>query len=93
MNLSTQPENETLLTFPCAYPLKIMGKNHPSLLEEVELLFKKHVPDFDMACLITRSSKAGTYLSVSCTIQAHSKDQLDALYQDLTASEIVLMAL
>lgn len=93
MNQVVQSENETLLTFPCAYPFKIMGKNQPELLEQIKVLFEKHVPTFDANMITTRASKAGNYLSITCTIQAQSKNQLDALYLDLTANPLILMVL
>jgi putative lipoic acid-binding regulatory protein len=41
----------------------------------------------------TNSSSSGKYLSVTVTIEARSKAQLDRIYQDLTDCEQVLVAL
>ena len=40
-----------------------------------------------------RASSGGNYLSVTCTIVAQSKPQLDAIYMDLTAHRLVKVAL
>jgi uncharacterized protein len=85
--------NETLLVFPCDFPIKIMGKNEPDFADNMLSIVKKHAPDFDAMTMEKRPSSAGKYLSITCTIRAESKQQLDDLYRDLTAHAQVLMAL
>jgi uncharacterized protein len=85
--------NETLLVFPCDFPIKIMGKNEPDFADNMLSIVKKHAPDFDAMTMEKRPSSAGKYLSITCTIRAKSKQQLDDLYRDLTAHAQVLMAL
>jgi putative lipoic acid-binding regulatory protein len=41
----------------------------------------------------TNASSSGKFISVTVTIEALSKDQLDRIYQDLTDCEHVLVAL
>jgi hypothetical protein len=38
-------------------------------------------------------SKAGNFVSVTATVEAQSQSQLDAIYQELTDCDQVLMAL
>jgi len=40
-----------------------------------------------------RSSSGGKYVAVTVVIEATSREQLDAIYQDLTADERVVWAL
>ena len=54
---------------------------------------KRHVPDFDDTALGMKSSKKGKYLSVTCVIRATSREQLDALYQELCDLPMVVMVL
>lgn len=84
---------DTLLEFPCDFPLKIMGKAHDELTQVVLSIVTRHAPDFDSASMEMRTSSGGNYLSLTCTVVATSKPQLDALYTDLTAHPLVKVVL
>jgi putative lipoic acid-binding regulatory protein len=84
---------DTLLEFPCDFPIKIMGKAEDTFAEVVLSIVTKHAPDFDATQMELRASSGGNYLSVTCTIVAQSKPQLDAIYMDLTAHPMVKVAL
>jgi len=75
---------ETLLVFPCDFPVKIMGTRHDAFAQSVIEVVLRHAPDFDAATTEMRVSKGGNYLSLTCTVIATSKKQLDALYLELT---------
>ena len=81
------------LTFPCAFPIKVMGRTQTGFAQAVVAVVQKHAPDFDPATLEMRASRAGNYLSVTATIQATSRAQLDDLYRDLTSHPMVTMVL
>lgn len=84
---------ETLLEFPCDFPLKIMGATRDGFAQAVVEVVLKHAPGFDPAHIEMRPSKAGNYLSLTCVIRATSKPQLDALYRELTAHPWVKIVL
>jgi len=84
---------ETLLEFPCDFPLKVMGSNQAGFAQAVLDVVLRHAPDFDAATMQMRPSKAGNYLSVTCTVRATSKAQLDALYRELTGHPWVKIVL
>jgi len=86
-------EEETLLEFPCQFPIKAMGKNTPDFDSIVVAIVRQHVEDINEGAVKTRLSKGDKYLSVTVTIEASSKKQLDAIYQGLTDCPDVLMAL
>lgn len=86
-------EKETLLEFPCDFPVKIMGKAHEDLRKAVEDILAEHAPEFDSEDISIRESKDGNYHALTAVIHAKSKAQLDAIYQALTDHELVLMAL
>ena len=86
-------EEETLLEFPCQFPIKAMGKNTPDFDSIVVAIVRQHVDDINEGAVKTRPSKGDKYLSVTVTIEASSKKQLDAIYQGLTDCPNVLMAL
>ena len=75
---------ETLLEFPCDFPVKIMGVRSDGFAQSIAEVMLRHAPDFDAATMEMRVSKAGNYLSLTCTVHATSKAQLDALYLELT---------
>lgn len=57
------------------------------------MIVKRHAPDFDEESLEFKVSKRNTYLSLTCTIRAISRSQLDALYQELYDHQMVAMVL
>ncbi|MEI7611494.1 MAG: DUF493 domain-containing protein [Betaproteobacteria bacterium] len=86
-------EKETLLEFPCAFPLKIMGLTHDALAQTVLDVVLRHAPDYDGATMEMRASSSGKYLSLTCTINATSKPQLDALYTELSSHPMIKVVL
>jgi putative lipoic acid-binding regulatory protein len=83
----------TLLDYPCQYPIKVMGHGKAGFAQAVHEIVTRHAPDFDGSTLEMKSSKHGKYLSVTCTINATSREQLDALYQELCDHPLVVMVL
>lgn len=84
---------ETLLEFPCQFPIKAMGKACDEFEIAVLEIFKRHVPDLAEDAIKQRPSGKGNYLAITVTINATSKAQLDAIYMDLTACEHVAMSI
>ncbi len=82
-----------LLEFPCDFPLKIMGPAAADFAQTIATVVVKHAADFDAGSMQMRPSKAGNYLSLTCTVRAVSQDQLDALYRDLTSHPMVKVVL
>ncbi len=86
-------EAESPLRFPCEFPVKAMGKSGCDLDIIVVGIVRKHAPDLSEAAIKTRASTNGNYISVTVTVHATSRRQLDAIYQDLVDCEAVIMAL
>ena len=84
---------ETLLEFPCAFPLKIMGLAQNDLAQEVLAVVLQFAPDYDGKDMEMRASSSGKYVSLTCTINAQSKAQLDDLYRALTSHPLVKVVL
>ena len=84
---------ESALEFPCSFPLKVFGKNADDFEEFVAAIVRRHVPQLTNGAISSRPSKSGNYLAVTITFMAESQEQLDALYQEISASERILMAL
>ncbi|HEX8740212.1 MAG TPA: DUF493 domain-containing protein [Casimicrobiaceae bacterium] len=83
----------SLLEFPCSFPIKIMGRTRDGFAQAVLEIVQRYAPDFDAATLEMRSSSAGNYLSLTATIEATSREQLDELYVELVAHPMVAMVL
>jgi uncharacterized protein len=87
------PDEPSLIEFPCDFPIKIMGRRVDGYAQAVLEIVQRHAPDFDGATVEMRSSKQGGYLSLTCTIRATSRAQLDALYRELSAHPLVKVVL
>ncbi len=85
--------NESPLSFPCDFPIKVMGRNEEGLEAAVASIVERHTASHERLSVTSRTSKGGNYISVTVVIRARSKEQLDTIYRDLTACEQVLMAL
>jgi len=100
-------DRPSLIEYPCEFPIKIIGRvastdtASPAELEQARQEFtrtileivKFHAPDYNDVNLEARISKKNTYLSLTCTILATSREQLDSLYQDLCSQSMVVMVL
>ena len=86
-------ETDTLLEFPCAFPIKAMGRASAEFEDIVREIVFRHASAWSDSAVTARPSGAGNFVSVTITVRAESRPQLDAIYQDLTDCELVLMAL
>jgi putative lipoic acid-binding regulatory protein len=84
---------QTLLEFPTPFPIKVMGRRESGFAQSVMEIVLKHAPDFQPATMEMRPSRQGTYISLTVTIEARSREQLDALYQELCDHPSVVMVL
>jgi putative lipoic acid-binding regulatory protein len=82
-----------LAEYPCEFPIKILGQTRAGFAQAILEVVKRHAPEFDGAAMEMRSSKRGKYLSLTCVIRAHSREQLDRLYRDLCDHPMVVMVL
>ncbi len=85
--------HESGLAFPCDFPIKVMGRKQPGFAQTVTEIVRRHARDFDPATTEMRPSRQGKYLSVTCVVRATSREQLDALYQELCDHPAVVMVL
>jgi uncharacterized protein len=85
--------DETVWKFPCFFPLKAFGRNSDDFEALVVEIVRRHVPDLDDSAVSSRTSSGDAYRSVTATFTAHSREQLDALYSELTSHAEILMVL
>ena len=86
-------EPESLIEYPTDFPIKIMGRREPRLVQSIVEIVQRHAPEFDETTVELRTSKKNNYLSVTCTVRATSREQLDSLYRDLCDHPSVVMVL
>jgi putative lipoic acid-binding regulatory protein len=87
------PRPESLIEYPSAFPIKVMGSNADGLVHAVSLIAADFDPQFDASTIQLRPSKAGNYLGITLTITATSREQLDALYRALSTHPMVKVVL
>lgn len=84
---------DSLIEYPCDFPIKVFGEAKPGFAQAIATVVQVHAPDFDAATIEMRSSSNAKYISLTCTIRATSREQLDNLYRDLTSHPMVKMVL
>lgn len=84
---------ETLLEFPCKFPVKAMGRDIDGFRELVERIVFEHADAYPGEPVTANLSETGKFVSVTVTIEATSKAQLDRIYYALTDCEQVVIAL
>lgn len=82
-----------LLTFPCRFPIKVMGAHVEGFVAAIAHVARAFDPGFEEASIEVRPSRNGRYLGLTLTVQVHSRDQLDELYRTLTTHPMVSVVL
>jgi len=83
----------TLQEFPSDFPIKVMGRRESDLRALTHAIVERHAGPLNDANVKTRTSADGNFVALTYTIRAQSREQLDAIYRELTACKSVLMAL
>jgi putative lipoic acid-binding regulatory protein len=92
-DLPARELTDSLLEYPCEFPLKVFGLQQAGFAQAVLEVVSRHDPGFTAASMEMRASKNARYLSLTCTINATSREQLDALYQELCDHPSIVMVL
>jgi putative lipoic acid-binding regulatory protein len=82
-----------LLQFPCEFPIKVMGRDSESFRSLTLAIIERHAGPLESGQISERPSSKGNFLALTYTIEAQSRQQLDAIYEDMTSSGVVLVAL
>ncbi|RLQ21250.1 DUF493 family protein [Seongchinamella sediminis] len=81
------------IEFPCDYPIKVLGRRSDEFRGIILEVFERHAPGFDQQTITVKDSAKGTFTSLTITITATGKEQLEALHQDLLATGHVQMVI
>ena len=85
--------DESVMEFPCSFPIKLMGRETDEFRQTVRELVEKHTGPLDEDAIQSSLSRNGRFVSVTITVIAESREQLDIIYRDATAHDDVIMAL
>lgn len=84
---------DSLIEYPCDFPIKVFGRSQEGFAKAVIEVVSRHDPQFQPGSIQIRNSSQARYVSITCTVHATSREQLDALYQDLCDHPLVAMVL
>jgi uncharacterized protein len=91
--LALDDSTETLIEFPCDFPIKVMGEAQPDFTTEIVKTIQTLIPSFDARNIEMRGSSGGKYISLTCNVHVTSKLQLDDIYRALTGHQMVKVVL
>lgn len=89
MTLGSEPPEKSLIEYPSAFPIKVMGAHVAGFTEAIVAIARHFDPAFDAASIESRPSRAGNYLGLTITVTATSREQLDELYRTLSTHPMV----
>ncbi len=90
---SDRTSADSLIDYPCDFPIKIMGATQDSFAQTMVEVVSLHDPDFHAGKMEMRPSAKGNYLSLTVTVRATSREQLDNLYRALSSHPMVKVVL
>ena len=83
------PQNETLIEFPCDFPIKVMGTTYEDFANSIVQIIQQYEPSFNATKVEMRASSNGKYISLTCNVYVETKVQLDKIYHALNAHPAV----
>ena len=86
-------EHPPKIVFPCAYPIKVLGRAGSTFQPAVMSVFNQYAAGFSELDVLVKDSRNGTFQSITVTIEAQSEEQLRQIYQDLMDTGLVSMVL
>lgn len=84
---------DSLIEYPSDFPIKIMGAMQEAFAQTMVDVVQKHDPEFHSGKMEMRPSSKGNYLSLTVTVRATSREQLDNLYRELSSHAMVKVVL
>ena len=93
MTVDKAGKEASLLEFPCDFPIKMMGRDEPAFHDAARTIIGRHAPGADEHAFRRALSRNARFVSLTVTIRATSQAQLDAIYEELSAHDAILVAL
>jgi hypothetical protein len=80
---------DSLIDYPSEFPIKVMGLMQDDFAQTIVDVTVRHDPTFHAGKVEMRPSTKGNYLSLTITVTATSREQLDNLYRELSGHPMV----
>jgi putative lipoic acid-binding regulatory protein len=93
MKITNDSKNNPIIQYPCEFFIKVMGKSTTSFEQKVMIIVKRHCLAEHIKNVSKRHSEFGNYVSLTITIEAQNKEQMDSLYLELSETPEILVAL
>lgn len=89
IDMNEIPKEESLIEYPCDFPIKVMSVNHPEIVQLLTPIILEHDPGFKQDTIVLRESSKGNYIGLTVTVYVKSREQLDDIYRALHGHELV----
>lgn len=89
IDMNEIPKEESLIEYPCDFPIKVMSVNHPEIVQLLAPIILEHDPSFKQETIVLRESSKGNYVGLTVTVYVKSREQLDDIYRALHGHELV----
>ena len=86
-------KKESIIPFPCFFPIKIIGKNTNEFQNDVTNIIFSHFPGVPEPELRCKQSNKSNYIAITATVYVHDQKSLDSLYQELNKHPEMKMVL
>lgn len=93
MDIPGSPARDSLIEYPSAFPIKVMGRQVDGFADAMVQIVVQFDPGFDASTVEHRPSSGGNYLGLTLTVTATSREQLDELYRTLSTHPMVKVVL
>jgi len=87
------PEADTLISFPCRFPIKVMGATADDFLAQMVAVVQHFDPDMPVESVEIRHSSGGKYTGLTLHVWVTSRQQLDDVYRALSGHPQVKVTL
>jgi len=85
--------DQTLLQFPCRYPIKVMIRASPGLRLQLDAIVTRHAGPLEPGDITERPSAQQNYAGITYLIEARDEAQIAALFAELKDTPGVMIVL
>ena len=91
--MSEEKSRESLIDFPCKFPIKILGKDNDVFENTVSQIMIKHGQKYSEFSVKKNNSKNKNYIALTWIVNVNNQDELDNIYKDLSKDKNILFVL
>ena len=91
--MSEEKNLESLIDFPCEFPIKILGKDNDVFENTVSQIMSKHDQEYSELSVKKNNSKNKNYIALTWVVNVNNQDELDNIYKDLSKDKNILFVL